>query len=335
MTNNNFKRFFDDVIAPAQAATTAAFDKVPLPAGISEEAKLFLSHDKGPTPPIDITDRTQRQVARDLLDTMWGSAERYLDIEFKARIEPIAGVNCKIFTPKALKTNKQKLLYLHGGAYWLGSAEANSSIAINMADKAGLEVVSVDYRLAPEHPFPAAQEDMLAVYKALLASGIAPLDIAVFGDSAGGGLALSAATEIVARSLPKPAALGLIAPWVDLTHSGDSHQTHNMYVDTRLGVEGLSHFAKAYAGSKELSTPGISPLFANLENLPPMLIQVGSREILLSDATRLAKRARLSGVDVTLDVYEAMWHVWQFYPHVPEANQAVTEMADFLTTQMG
>ena len=334
MTNANFKRFFDEVIVPAQTSTKESFKKVPVPDGVSDEAKLFIMGDKGPTPPVDVFDKAQRTVVRTFINSMWHSAEQHLDIEHTARHEPIAGVSCKVFTPKQLENKKQKLLYLHGGAYWLGSAEANSSIAISMADKSGLEVISVDYRLAPEHPYPAALEDTIAVYKAILASGTAPRNIAIIGDSAGGGLALASVINIISQGLPKPAATGLIAPWADLTFSGDSHKINNMYADSRLSVEGLQGPAKAYAGNLALSDPNVSPLFADLRGLPPTLIQVGSREILLSDATRLTKRAQEAGVEVTLNVFEAMWHVWQFYPHLPEGTQALQEMTTFLKNHM-
>ncbi|MEX0297482.1 MAG: alpha/beta hydrolase [Kordiimonas sp.] len=335
MINADFMRFFNEVIAPAQATAAEAFPKTPAPDGVSEEAKFFIENDKGPSPPVDVFDPPTRAMVRNLINAMWLSIEPHLGIEHTSVEEPIAGVPCKTFTPKTLKNTKQKILYLHGGAYWLGSAEANSSVALSLADKTGLEVISADYRLAPEHPCPAALEDAVTVYKALLASGIAPKNISIAGKSAGGGLALSTAQEIVRIGLPKPAAIGLIAPWTDLTFSGDSHKENNMCMDTRLSVEGLTGAAKAYAGKLALTNPQVSPLFAKFVGLPPMLVQVGSREILLSDATRLETKARTAGVDVTLNVYEGMWHVWQFYPHIPEATEALQEMADFFGDKMG
>lgn len=335
MINAKFMRFYNEVIAPAQAGAVEAFPKMPAPKGVSEEAKFFIENDKGPTPPIDVFDPAARALVRKLINSMWLSIEPYLDIEHTSTEELIAGVPCKTFTPKSLENTKQKILFLHGGGYWLGSAEANSSVALSLADKARLEVVSVDYRLAPEHASPAALEDAITVYKALLSSGIAPSNISLIGESAGGGLALSTAQEIVRVGLPKPAAVGLIAPWTDLTFSGDSHKENNMYLDTRLSIEGLTGPAKAYAGKLPLSDPKVSPLFGVLEGLPPMLIQVGSREILLSDATRLEQKALDAGVDVELKIFEGMWHLWQFYPHVPEATEALQEMSDFLKARLG
>ncbi len=335
MVDANFMRFYNEVIAPAQAAAVEAFPKTPAPNGVSEEAKFFIENDKGPTPPIDVFDPNARAMVRKLINAMWLSIEPYLGIEHTSIEEPIAGVPCKIFTPKSLGNTKQKILFLHGGGYWLGSAEANSSVALSLADKTGLEIISVDYRLAPEHACPAALEDAVTVYKALLASGISPKNISLVGESAGGGLALSTAQEIVRIGLPKPAAVGLIAPWTDLTFSGDSHKENNMCMDTRLSVEGLTGPAKAYAGKLSLEDPLVSPLFGEFKNLPPMLIQVGSREILLSDATRLEQKAQGAGVDVTLNIFEGMWHLWQFYPHVPEATEALQEMSDFLKARLG
>jgi len=334
MANPNFEAFLKDVLLPLQANAPMNMQRIPVPDHVSEEAKMLLNAVKGPGAPLDVENPEIRQQFRGIIMSVWQAAGNYLGINHTCRVEEIGGVPCRIFTPEVLNDNTKKLLYLHGGGYWLGSAEANASAAINMAHQSGLEVISIDYRLAPEHPFPAAQNDVVSVYEALLSTGTCSTDMSIFGDSAGGGLTVSAALAIRDKELPMPAALGLMSPWTDLTFSGDSHQLNNLYCDPWLSIEGLTLPAKVYAGSYDLTHPHVSPLFADLSGLPPMVIHVGTREIFLSDATRLATSARKSGVKVQLDVYEAMWHVWHFYPCVPEADEAILAMSDFLIHHM-
>jgi len=334
MTNEKFMHFFNSLLVPLQAKAPVTMHHIKVPDAVSAEAKHLLDNVKGPSAAIDISNPKQRQAVRQIFSTLWKSVEAHLDVKFTSAEEQIAGVKCRVFTPDLVRNSRKKILYLHGGSYWMGSADANSSVPISLADKVNLNVISIDYRLAPEHPYPAAQQDTIAVYKSLLSSGVAAEDISIVGESAGGGLALSSAIAIRDLNLPKPAALGLISPWTDLSFSGDSHQTNNLYTDPWLSVEGLTGAAKLYAGSAHITDPGVSPLFGNMTGLPPMLIHVGSREIFLSDATRLARYVRQAGGDATLDVFEAMWHVWHFYPHVPEGLTAIMEMASFLRSHM-
>ncbi|MFC3053501.1 alpha/beta hydrolase [Kordiimonas pumila] len=334
MPETGFNAFFKDVMGPMLAPAPLNMKIIPAPAAASAETKLLLENVKGPRDSVDIRDEAVRAAFRQGIMAVWKAAASYLGIEHTFRTEEIGGVSCRIFTPNKLRNKTQKLLYLHGGSYWLGSAEANASIAISMADKSGLEVISIDYRLAPEHPFPAAQNDAVAVIRALQESGTAHTHLALFGDSAGGGLALSTMLALRDQNIPMPAALGLISPWTDMTFSGDSHQTCNHYTDPWLSVEGLIEPAALYAGEHPLTHPYISPLFADLTGLPPTLIHVGTREILMSDSTRLARAAKKAGVPVELAVFEAMWHVWHFYPRVPEADEAIDEMSQFLCNQL-
>ncbi len=187
----------------------------------------------------------------------------------------------------------------------------------------------LDYRLAPEHPFPAALEDALTAYRWLLAEGVSPARMAIAGDSAGGGLTLATAVSLREGGDPLPAALALISPWSDLTFSGDTIHTL-ADVDPVLKVDGKP-LVDYYTAQHNPAAPLISPLFADLHGLPPLFIQVGSDEILLNDSTRLAEKARLAGVDVTLEVWKGMWHVFQvFAPYVPEAQKAIEQMAAYI-----
>ena len=190
------------------------------------------------------------------------------------------------------------LLYLHGGGYVIGSPDTHAGLVGELARRAGLRTTSVDYRLAPEHPFPAAVEDGLAAYRELLATGTDPRDLVVAGDSAGGGLAL--ATLLAARDagLPQPAAAVVFSPWVDLTVSGASIRT-KADADPIFTEADIRAYADLYIGTGDRSQPLASPLFADLTGLPPLLIQVGANELLLDDAVRLAGRAGTDDVEVT------------------------------------
>jgi acetyl esterase/lipase len=202
-----------------------------------------------------------------------------------------------------------------------------------LAVAAGIKALVINYRLAPEHPFPAALEDTIAAYGWLLAKGYDPLSIAIAGDSAGGGLAIAALVAVRDAGEALPAAAVCISPWVNLALSGDSiHQ--NASSDQILDRQSLAKYAGYYAGEHELTSPLISPLYANLEGLPPLLIQVGTHEILLDDATRLAENARQAGVDVTLETWDGMFHVFQIIPFVPETQQSIAHIAGFVINKL-
>ncbi len=220
------------------------------------------------------------------------------------------------------------ILYLHGGAYVLGGPASHSKLAAQIGHAAGATVYFPDYRLAPEHPFPAALDDALAAYRWLLQRGAK--HIALAGDSAGGGLALATAMAIRDERLRPPAALALISPWVDLTLSGESHQDRAQR-DPMLRTSWLKSAVKKYAAGLPLNQPLLSPLFGDLGNLPAMLIQVGSEEILLSDSRALAKRAQTAGVQVQFKCFEGMWHDFQAHAGaLPESDQALAEIGAFL-----
>ncbi|GAA1960879.1 alpha/beta hydrolase [Kitasatospora viridis] len=228
------------------------------------------------------------------------------------------------------------ILYFHGGSFVFGSPETALSLTGNLVARTGLRAFSVDYRLAPEHPFPAAIEDTLAAYRALLDDGVDPARLVLAGDSAGGGLTVT--TLLAARSagLPLPAAILAFSPGVDSTRTGESLETRAA-ADPIFTRAALEHTGAMYLAGQDPRQELLSPaLFADLTGFPPMLIQVGGNEILLDDSTRLAARARDAGVDVTLDVTADVPHVFQVYADIlDEADQALDRAALFLTQQLG
>jgi monoterpene epsilon-lactone hydrolase len=222
------------------------------------------------------------------------------------------------------------VLYFHGGVYVIGSAAASLPLAADLARRTRAKVVSVDYRLAPEHPYPAAIEDAKAAYQGLLAQGVDPSNIAVSGESAGGGLAAALLLAMRDAGLPLPSSAFLMSPMTDLTLSGNTI-TEKETVDPLFTGDALRRRIPDYVGAADPSDPYISPVFGDLRGLPPMLIQVGSHEILLSDAIRLAARGAEDDVAMTLDVTPGVPHVFQGYAAIlEEGDAALNRAAEFL-----
>ena len=231
--------------------------------------------------------------------------------------------------------SERVILYLHGGAYNAGSTRSHRALAANIAYASHARALTIDYRLAPEHPYPAALVDAFSAYKWLLELGIRPEQITVTGDSAGGGLTIALLVALRERRIPMPAAAVALSPWTDLSASGESWQ-ENAKADYMINGPKLKEAARLYLKDASPQTPLASPVYANLHGLPPLLIQVGSEEVLLSDSQRLAESARLSGVDVTLEVWEGMQHVWHFAASfVPEARQAIEKIGEFIRARSG
>lgn len=225
------------------------------------------------------------------------------------------------------------LLFAHGGAYVTGSPQTHRALAAHIAAASGLPLLSVDYRLAPEWPFPAGRDDIVAVYEALVRSD--ETSIALVGDSAGGGLMMQAALAIRDADLPAPAAVAVTSPWVDLTCRGASHETQRAE-DRMLSRAGLLLDASRYLGGRNADDPRISPLHADLNGLPPVLIQVGESEILADDAIRLTEALQRDGVPVELEIWEGMTHAWYaFRGMLPESEGAIARIGTFLRAAIG
>ena len=225
------------------------------------------------------------------------------------------------------------LLYLHGGAYQVGSPATLRRMIALISAAAQVRVLSAGYRLAPEHPFPAAVDDALTAYRFLLHGGADPAAIAIAGDSAGGGLALATLVALRDAGDPLPAAAVAMSPWTDLALTGESLSTR-ADVDVMIQPDGMRESAATYLAGADPRHPYASPLYADLHGLPPILIHVGGAEVILDDSTRFAAKARAAGVDVTLEVWDQMPHVWHaFAGLLPESGQAIERIGGWLQSR--
>ncbi len=226
--------------------------------------------------------------------------------------------------------HKGVLFYLHGGGYVAGSPDTHRGILWRLADRTVLRVCAVDYRLAPEFPFPAGLNDALRAYSLLLESGIRADELAIGADSAGAGLAIACMVALKARGLPLPRASFFISPWVDLAGSGGSH-IHNAEADPIVTTPALKRLAAFYLQGQDPLQPLASPIYADLRGLPPALIHVGGIEVMLDDAKRLAQKLREAGSEVRLEVWPRMPHAWHMMAFLlPEAREALAEIIAYL-----
>ena len=226
------------------------------------------------------------------------------------------------------------ILYFHGGVYVLGDAVQAAGLAAQIGRRTDATVISVDYRLAPEHPYPAAVDDALAAYQALLDGGTAPADIAFAGESAGGGLAVATLVNARDHGLPLPAAAYLMSPYADLTLAGTTMDTKRE-ADPLLSRDNLQARVPDYTAGHDPALALISPVFADLSGLPPLIIQAGTHEVLLDDAIRLARQAATADVEVTLDITPGVPHVFQAYsPILDEAAAALDRAGQLLSAHL-
>ena len=244
----------------------------------------------------------------------------------------VGGVPSQLVMPEGL--TKGTLLYFHGGGYCFCSIRSHRKLVGHLAKAAGCRALNVDYRLAPEHPHPAALTDALAAYRWVLENGTKPWEIVVGGDSAGAGLAVALLLRARAEGLPLPAAGVLLSPWVDLAMTGESVTTR-AEVDVRQDPAGTMWCARSFLAGQDPRDPYASPLYAALTGLPPIYIQASDWDILVDDAHRLAERARESGVDVQIDLFPEMLHAHQIWVGaMPEAAEAVTRVGDYVRARL-
>lgn len=237
------------------------------------------------------------------------------------RQDTLAGLPAEWLVPQGAPDDAV-LLYWHGGAYLVGSIRSHRPLVSQIANAAGVQAVIPEYRLAPEHRYPAALDDAVRAYRQLLDDGLDPGRIVVGGDSAGGNLTVAMLLSLRDAAIPLPRACVLLSPWLDLTGSGESMQTRAGQ-DPLFKPHDMPGVVQKYCDEDQLQLPTVSPVFADVTGLPPTLIQVGDDEILLSDSERFAEKLRVAGIDVTFDVWSDMWHVWQmFVGLMPESRLA-------------
>jgi epsilon-lactone hydrolase len=261
----------------------------------------------------------QRRQLRELV-----SAQR-LPAEVTVTAAALGGVRTAEVTVDGIEP-RHVVLYFHGGVYVIGDAFLAAELASQVGRRTHAKVISVDYRLAPEHPYPAAVDDALAAYEALLHNGIAPSDIAFAGESAGGGLAIATLVNARDHGLPLPAAAFVMSPYVDLTLAGTTMETRRE-VDPLLSRELLEPRVIDYTSGQDAALGLISPVFADLSGLPPLIIQAGTHEVLLDDAVRLARQAAFADVEVTLDITPQVPHVFQAYHAILDEAAAALDRA--------
>jgi epsilon-lactone hydrolase len=266
----------------------------------------------------------QRRLLRELLSA------QPLPAEITVTAAALGGVPTAEITVDGIEP-RHVVLYFHGGVYALGDAALAADLASQVGRRTRAKAVSVDYRLAPEHPYPAAVDDALAAYEALLHNGTAPSDIAFAGESAGGGLAIATLVNARDHGLPLPAAAFVMSPYADLTLTGTTMETKRD-ADPLLSPEALQARVPDYTAGQDPALGLISPIFADLSGLPPLIIQAGTHEVLLDDAVRLARQAATNDVRVTLDITPGVPHVFQaYYPILDEAAAALDRAGQFLS----
>jgi acetyl esterase/lipase len=261
----------------------------------------------------------------------WDTLENVLPLAPGVEIDDttIAGCAARWLTPAG--AGATTAVHLHGGGYVIGSPKSHTPFGTYLATALGGRVLLPDYRLAPEHPAPAAVDDAVAIYRWLLEAGVESGDVVITGDSAGGGLALALMARLRDEMVPMPSAAALISPWTDLTGTSETIRT-KVDDDVVLSPELLAYWGGMYAGAMPLDDPVLSPALGDLTALPPTLVLTGTRELLLDDSNLLVDRAGAAGVDVTLEIVDDMVHIWPVLGAgaVPEAQAAVDRMAAFV-----
>ena len=277
--------------------------------------------------PVGIDVNEQRRLLREL------TSAQPLPADVTVTAAALGGVPTAEITIDGIEP-RQVVLYFHGGVYVLGDAFQAADLASQVGRRTRAKVISVDYRLAPENPYPAAVDDALAAYEALLRGGTAPSDIAFAGESAGGGLAVATLVNARDHGLPLPAAAFVMSPYADLTLAGATMQTKRK-VDVLMSRENLQSRVTDYTSGQDAALGLISPIFADLSGLPPLIIQAGTHEVLLDDAVRLARQAATADVEVTLDITPRVPHVFQtFYPILDEAAAALDRAGQLLSAHL-
>lgn len=294
--------------------------KKPSPEAVNQSAMSLIRKVHGM---IDNPDIEKHRHSQDQVGALFGNAKDIQIREFQIKDREAEWVSV---TRAHMK--KYVILYCHGGGYSTGSRLYARTLTTKLAETTSMDVLAFDYRLAPEHPYPAACEDAMKAWDYLMLLGYGARDVIVAGDSAGGNLALSLVLKLKEEQRLLPRGLVLLSPWTDLTASGRTHTTRAL-VDPVLDADYLRKMTENYAAGRELTDPLISPLFGDFEGFPPTYIQVGDNEMLLSDSTMLHKKLIAANVSAKIDVFKGMWHVFQMSPF-KTAGEAMEKNAEFI-----
>lgn len=294
--------------------------KKPSPEAVNQSAMSLIRKVHGM---IDNPDIEKHRHSQDQVGALFGNAKDIQIREFQIKDREAEWVSV---TRAHMK--KYVILYCHGGGYSTGSRLYARTLTTKLAETTSMDVLAFDYRLAPEHPYPAACEDAMKAWDYLMLLGYGARDVIVAGDSAGGNLALSLVLKLKEEQRLLPRGLVLLSPWTDLTASGRTHTTRAL-VDPVLDADYLRKMTENYAAGRELTDPFISPLFGDFEGFPPTYIQVGDNEMLLSDSTMLHKKLVAANVSAKIDVFKGMWHVFQMSPF-KTAGEAMEKNAEFI-----
>lgn len=273
-----------------------------------------------------------RPIVRRVAEADWLATLDQIDFPYTLEDVSVGGVPCVAYRPENLKADAPLLLYLHGGGFVCGSARVNASTILPACHLSGGEAIAIDYSLAPEAIYPTQLGEIETVYRALLSEGRAARQIVVIGDSAGGALALASLYRWRAAGLPFPAGIVLLSPFLDARAESDTHHTLRGRDPLFLSnsADNCTQCFRLYAGDADIGDPLISPLAGDPKGLPPALVQVGTREVLLGDSARFSEKARQAGVDVTLRVFDGMFHLFHQHWRLPDAKAAHRDIADFV-----
>ncbi len=326
------------VNAQAPATRTVPARQLPVPATVSPQlAKIIGAAPIPPTAP-----KTAQEWKAAVQTASEHEAERIASAlkQFPVTVESvqIAGVPCFTITPAHVSTRNahRVLLHLHGGAYVFGPGRAGTLEGIMVAGTSGMKVISVDYRMPPDHPFPAAMDDAVNVWQELTRRE-KPSNMGIFGTSTGGGMTLALVQAAREKGLPMPAAIAPGTPWSDLTNTGDSYFTNEGVDNALVSYEPvLSAAARLYAGGVDLKDPRLSPVYGSFRGFPPTILTTGTRDLFLSNTVRVHRKLREAGVDSRLEVYEGQSHAQYLVdPSSPESREALQDIASFLDAHLG
>lgn len=301
------------------------------PTHISEAAQAFYTQPIPDLPMIDFTSAEAIQRVRDFVHPLWQSYCDEMPGDYSFELITINNIRCYEIDPPVFKNEDAVILYVHGGSNFFGHPTLCKNIPVSIAHQSGVRVLSIEYRLAPEHIFPAPIEDIVAVIKGLDEYSGKKMSYALAGHSAGAGLTLSARVMAKGKSLALPKAIALLAPWVDHTVAGDTWLTLDEFCPNPPTHKWFYESVNAFLGGYDRKDPLVSPLFSDLSDLCPIYIQAAGRDRFLSDSIQLNRKLLHAGVCSTLDIWEGMWHGFQMIPSVPEAQAANQATAKFLS----